>query len=82
MARLGGDEFALKLFAASADELRNRANALSRFLDRDLTIAEHRMRIGASVGCAVWKAETTFDALFDRADADMYRRKAERKSAA
>ncbi|WP_342150874.1 GGDEF domain-containing protein [Methylorubrum sp. SB2] len=81
VARLGGDEFALKLFAASPAELHHRANALGRLLDRDVTIAEQRMRIGASVGCAAWTPGTTFEALFDRADAEMYRRKAERKAA-
>lgn len=82
VARLGGDEFALIMETASAGDVRKRAAALGLLLDRNLLIAGESIKIGASVGCAFWTVETTFNELFEVADADMYRQKAIRKMAA
>lgn len=82
VARLGGDEFALTLHTTTEAELRKRASDLSRFLNRNLMVADDHVPIGASLGSALWTGQRTFADLFDVADAEMYRIKVKRKSEA
>jgi diguanylate cyclase (GGDEF)-like protein/PAS domain S-box-containing protein len=82
VARIGGDEFAMRVTAATETELNGKVEALRRFVDRALSISDIGVQVGASIGSAMWTGGITFGELFDIADADMYRRKALRKSLA
>lgn len=81
-ARIGGDEFAMRFAAKSETELNWKVDALRILLDRSLNLADIEVGVGASVGSAMWAGGQSFGELFDIADADMYRRKALRKSTA
>jgi diguanylate cyclase (GGDEF)-like protein/PAS domain S-box-containing protein len=82
VARIGGDEFAIRMAATTETALNGKVEALRRFLDRSLSVSDLSVRLGASVGSAMWTGGQTFGDLFDIADADMYRHKALRKSVA
>lgn len=79
VARIGGDEFAIRMAAATETQLNGKVDALRRFLDRSLDVSDLSVRLGASVGSAMWTGGQSFGDLFDIADADMYRQKARRK---
>ncbi|MEM7325283.1 MAG: sensor domain-containing diguanylate cyclase [Actinomycetota bacterium] len=80
LARMGGDEFLVilgpKATPASGPAIAARiGDALSSIgatFDEDLSV-------GASIGVAVGEAGDGFDSILKRADADMYRRKTERR---
>ncbi len=77
VARLGGDEFALILpHVTSAAQARQLGEKLCSALDEPLEIAGHRMRLGASVGIAMFPEHgDTADSLLQHADMAMYEAK-------
>ncbi len=79
VARLGGDEFALIFDAPrEIDAVANRIVALSAVLSRPYRLAGHDIRVSASIGAAVFPYDgDTMDALFEAADAALYRAKAD-----
>ena len=79
VARLGGDEFTLIL---SQGEQPGSAEALAeRLLEQvtaDVTIADHLLRIGLSIGIAIYPSDgKDADTLVSNADAALYRAKAQ-----
>lgn len=78
VGRLGGDEFAVLLCSIGAPEALAKAFALEKAIEQ-ITAAELQVR--ASAGTALLEQHDTPAALIARADAAMYRRKAERKAA-
>jgi diguanylate cyclase (GGDEF)-like protein len=81
VARLGGDEFAMILWNISGP------NVAAKALELETQIAAARARcgdailsVGASVGVALLAAADSPADVLARADAAMYRRKAERKA--
>lgn len=82
VARLGGDEFALLVPVSNELELAGKVAALCRFFDRNLTMTDIVVNLGASVGAAFWTGRQSFEDLLAMADGAMYRQKAEQRSAA
>ncbi len=73
LARLGGDEFAILLWRADEAQAREKARAIQAALSMLTGVdADVRQLIGLSVGVAVSDREDTADALYARADADLY----------
>ena len=75
VARLGGDEFALILSVDDEADLERRVALLRRGLAGDQSHAGIELRVGASVGSALWTNGLTRSDLVSRADAEMYRHK-------
>ena len=77
-ARLGGDEFAVLLHhPADATRAARVANRLIGLLSSPIALGERQIRVGASVGGAVWSdVDTTADALLVQADTALYAAKA------
>jgi diguanylate cyclase (GGDEF)-like protein/PAS domain S-box-containing protein len=82
VARIGGDEFAMLIGASNESEFVAKVDALRRFLDRSMSIAEIEINVGASVGASLWTGYETFEELLMLADTDMYRQKARRRPVA
>ncbi|MFC0193279.1 sensor domain-containing diguanylate cyclase [Aureimonas pseudogalii] len=82
VARIGGDEFAMLIGASTDREFTAKVDALRRFLDRSMSIAEMEVNVGASVGAAMWTGVETFEELLAVADGEMYRQKGCRRSRA
>ncbi|RYE61403.1 MAG: GGDEF domain-containing protein [Oxalobacteraceae bacterium] len=82
VARIGGDEFAMLLQASSETDLASKVEALRRFLDRSMSIADVEVKVGASLGAALWTGKQTFEDLLAVADREMYRQKGMRREAA
>ncbi len=80
VARIGGDEFAIVLAGAGPDEIRERIESIERMLrqaNRDLCGEEC---IGVSAGVACYPQDGSDpEALLSRADAELSRKKRERK---
>ncbi len=79
LARLGGDEFAL-ITAIEADpsEAAALAERLTAAVAEQVTVNDHSLRIGLSVGIAMFPSDgTEADSLTGNADAALYRAKAE-----
>jgi diguanylate cyclase (GGDEF)-like protein len=73
LARLGGDEFAILLWRADESHAREKARAIQVALSMLMGVSEDvRLLIGLSVGVAVRDRDDTADALYARADADLY----------
>ncbi|GAA2787848.1 GGDEF domain-containing protein [Saccharopolyspora taberi] len=76
-ARLHGDEFALWLgHLDDAEQAERRADDLFRALSAPLSIGDHRIAAGGSVGHAVAPTGTPLDELISQADAHLYLAKA------
>ena len=77
VARLGGDEFVVLLpRAGNDDDVCEIGLRINRTLGRDMEIEGHRMRLGASIGCAFWPQDAVdVDGLLSAADLAMYRAK-------
>ena len=74
VARIGGDEFAVLVSGvgegAESDQVLQRLRGA--FLD-PFDLSRHRVRVGASIGRAVWPGDADdIDGLIRRADAAMY----------
>jgi diguanylate cyclase (GGDEF)-like protein/PAS domain S-box-containing protein len=80
VARVGGDEFAMLIGASNESEFVAKVDALRRFLDRSMSIAEIEINVGASVGASMWTGYETFEELLELADKEMYRQKATRRA--
>ncbi len=82
VARLAGDEFAVLLAPAPAPEDARRLGlALIAAIDRPIELPRGVARVSASIGVAFREgSRETFDTLLHRADAAMYRGKAEGKA--
>ncbi|MDI6104560.1 diguanylate cyclase [Actinoplanes sp. NEAU-A12] len=73
LARLGGDEFAAFLTGVTnTASVHERAHRLMQDMAMPFHLAEHEVRIGASIGVALGHGPTDADALLARADAQMY----------
>lgn len=77
VARLGGDEFAVIL-----EGIDNRANVgsiikkVETSISSPLSIREHQVSVGASIGCAIYPADgSTVEELLNNADTLMYSQK-------
>jgi len=78
VARLGGDEFAILLLPGSTIAPRNVADHLLSALVPPYQLANHVIRVGASIGIANWPADgATAEALLEIADHSLYAAKAE-----
>jgi len=77
VARLGGDEFAvLCISAGAADESTRLAARLIAELQTPIDLAGRRLRLGASVGVALWSSPPpTVDELLVQADLALYEAK-------
>lgn len=74
VCRLGGDEFAL---VTSGDNLRKRADAITKLLTQTHTIYDRAIAPGASIGVAMFPADATDAGDLQRfADMALYRAKA------
>ena len=80
VSRIGGDEFAMLIGASNESEFVAKVDALRRFLDRSMSIAEIEVDVGASVGASMWTGHETSEELLATADQDMYQQKATRRS--
>lgn len=73
LARLGGDEFAVLLHAADFDRANDVAMRLSRSLEMDFNMDGQRLRVGSSIGIALYpKHGMNEQDLLQRADVAMY----------
>lgn len=79
IARTGGDEFSVVLEGPiTRGEAEDVASALKELVETPLSVAGHTMRIGASIGLAMFPDDgQTPEALTMRADAQMYAAKRE-----
>lgn len=77
IARLGGDEFALIInHVQQPEELANTANRLIKQLSARMSIEGKSLRIGASIGIAVYPSDAPdSETLLNHADIAMYRAK-------
>ena len=77
VARLGGDEFVILLRdAGSAALVREVGRRIVLSLGHEMDIEGHRLRVGASIGCAMWPQDARdVDGLLSAADLAMYRSK-------
>ncbi len=77
VARLGGDEFVVLLpQSGNTEEVRDIGNRIKCSLDREMVIEGHRLRLGASIGCAFWPEDARdVDGLLSAADLAMYHAK-------
>jgi diguanylate cyclase (GGDEF)-like protein len=83
VARLGGDEFAALLWHVGGPMAAAKARALERAVDASPVRWGHfALIVGASAGMALLGAHDTAAEVLARADAAMYARKTERKTAA
>ena len=81
VARLGGDEFGFVLNAADERRAGEAAQRLLGILDRPFEVRRERVRVGASIGIALFPQHgETFDELLKHADIAMYRAKVEGSS--
>ena len=83
VARLGGDEFAVLVTGARRpEEIDAVAARIERAFAEPFVIRNASLRLGASVGRAVWPADAIeLDSLLQTADSDMYRVKRGRSAA-
>jgi diguanylate cyclase len=73
LARLGGDEFAVLLPNSNADRANDVVNRLSRSLEVDFNLDGQRLRVGSSIGVALYPQHGNNEqALLQRADVAMY----------
>jgi diguanylate cyclase (GGDEF)-like protein len=73
VARLGGDEFALLLPSARRVEAEGVAQKVLHALDSPLSVGEHQLVVGASLGIALYPQHgRSADALVQHADIAMY----------
>lgn len=73
LARLGGDEFAVLLPDSDIDRAKEIVHRLSRSLDTDFNMDGQRLRVGSSIGVALYPQHgSTEQALLQRADVAMY----------
>lgn len=73
LARLGGDEFAVLLTDTDADRANEVAQRLSKSLDEEFAMDGQRLRVGSSIGIALYpKHGTNEQSLLQRADVAMY----------
>jgi|tagenome__1003787_1003787.scaffolds.fasta_scaffold20975669_3 diguanylate cyclase (GGDEF)-like protein len=77
VARLGGDEFAIILSDVSGpEEVDAAATRVEEAFGEPFAIGEHALRIGASVGRAIWPDHASeIEPLMRHADSEMYRAK-------
>jgi diguanylate cyclase (GGDEF)-like protein len=77
VARLGGDEFAILIHTHTSPTEGDAVIArLARAFEEPFKIGEHRLRLGASIGRAVYPIDAdTADELLRRADAAMFEHK-------
>jgi len=78
IARIGGDEFAILLWHINVSNAVAKALAIERAVETIQLGTGHRTPLGASAGVAMLGASEMPAHWISRADADMYRRKAER----
>ena len=72
-ARLGGDEFAVLLINAGVDEARAVAAKIAASLEVPITVGQHSLDVGASIGIAAFPLHgEDAETLMRRADAAMY----------
>ena len=76
ISRLGGDEFLLLLPGAGADQAAEVANRLLAAVAQPFQVDPYELTTTLSVGIAMYPADgDSFDTLYQRADAAMYRAK-------
>ncbi len=81
LARLGGDEFAVLLWNLGETDARAKAASLEAAIDRLTVVFGGRpLGAGASTGVTMVAASDEVAAALDRADQEMYRRKALRRA--
>lgn len=82
VSRLAGDEFTFILPGIhSIEQIRFIVRKIAQCLRAPFTVAGQQVRIGASIGAAIYPLDgTTPDALIAAADSDMYRVKERRNS--
>ncbi len=77
-ARLGGDEFVLVVRETGPEGIRRLARTLRACIALPISLGPERVQVDASVGIARSQPGMSVDALLRAADADLYRRKADR----
>ena len=77
LARMGGDEFVVYLELAADRQVASRlAEQLLAQCQRQLLLEEGSVRIGMSIGVALWSGDSlAYEAVLDSADRAMYRAK-------
>jgi len=81
-ARLGGDELALVLWNLDAKQMTTKTRSLEELIDRaSFEVGGNKLDVGASIGGVMLEGDDTLAGALQRADAEMYARKEERKAA-
>ena len=76
LARLGGDEFTVLLHPSSREDAKSTALAVLDSLRDPITVAGRTLRVGASIGVALFPQDgETLDTLLRTADIALYRAK-------
>jgi diguanylate cyclase (GGDEF)-like protein len=77
LGQLGGDEFAIVLSGVTSQPVvEAAADRVRRAFDEPFEVGGERLRLGASVGLAIWPEDAhEIEALMRHADAAMYREK-------
>lgn len=75
VCRVGGDEFVLLLGTSVPSEVQRAEDRIRRSLAQPITVGDVEVRISASVGSAIPRAEDSAQELLARADSAMYRDK-------
>ena len=79
VGRLGGDEFALVIWQVDTAQAEHKARAIEALIAAEpLALDRDSLRLGASVGFTLLRADDGPDDALARADRAMYARKAER----
>jgi diguanylate cyclase (GGDEF)-like protein len=81
VGRLGGDEFALVIWQVDEAQAEHKARAIEDLIAADpLPLDGASLRLGASVGSTLLRADESPEEALVRADRALYARKAERRS--
>ncbi|MCI0417080.1 GGDEF domain-containing response regulator [bacterium] len=82
LARIGGDEFACLAVEMVPDRLQMILSRLEQHLSRQRARTQRPFELSLSIGVACYDAENPcdIDALIERADAEMYKNKKEKRS--
>ena len=78
LSRWGGDEFVVLLPDCVYDNAVGIARILRQRVAEEVTLPETGIAVSVSTGVAQYREGDTYTTLLDRADADLYREKAER----
>ncbi|WP_232775030.1 MULTISPECIES: sensor domain-containing diguanylate cyclase [unclassified Shewanella] len=80
IARLGGDEFVVLYPSKASVQLETVANAMLQLFAQPLNIENHSIKVGLSIGIAVFGKNELFSDVYEQADKAMYQVKRQGKN--